>query len=179
MTEASVIDLFGEPARPRRRAMGSHQHSTRGSDEWLTPPELVRALGAFDLDPCAPAQGRRPWRTAAKHLSVADDGLRHPWAGRVWLNPPYAEVGEWLARLADHGHGTALIFARTETRVWHEQVWPRATGILFIRGRLTFYGVDGRESRFNAGAPSALVAYGAADAKVLAAGPWPGKYVQL
>ncbi len=23
-------------------------------EEWLTPPEIIQALGTFDLDPCAP-----------------------------------------------------------------------------------------------------------------------------
>src|SRR3954447_20073031 len=108
-------DLFGVETPPRR-AMGSHESASGGSDEWLTPPDLLAALGRFDLDPCAPTT--RPWDTAAAHYTIEDDGLRQPWTGRVWLTPPYANAGKWLHRLADHGHGTALIFARTETALW-------------------------------------------------------------
>ncbi len=176
MTEPT--DLFGEPIAPPRRAMGSHQLASTGADEWLTPPDLVSALGAFDLDPCSPG-ARRPWDTAAKHYAAEDNGLRQPWEGRVWLNPPYSNAGTWLSRLADHGHGTALIFARTETVMFFEQVWGRATGLLFLRGRLHFHYVDGRRAPANAGAPSVLVAYGAADAAVLADAPWPGHFVPL
>lgn len=173
----SVQDLFGEAVEPPR-AMGSHQSASSGSDVWLTPPDLLARLGAFDLDPCA-APIPRPWPTAGRHFTAADDGLRHPWSGRVWLNPPYSRMEVWLARLADHGQGTALIFARTETRVFHAQVWRRASGLLFLAGRLSFHHADGRRSRENAGAPSVLVAYGDGDAGALAQLADLGAYVDL
>lgn len=78
-------------------ALSSHQSAAMKHDEWLTPPEILRPLGAFDLDPCAPIM--RPWDTAAKHLNVNDDGLRQPWHGRVWCNPPFGrEAVKWLNR---------------------------------------------------------------------------------
>lgn len=94
-----------------------------GKDEWLTPPELVRALGAFDLDPCSPIN--RPWATAAKHFTVNDNGLMLPWEGRVWCNPPYGkEAAKWLEKCAMHGNAIALTFARTETQMFFKSVWP-------------------------------------------------------
>lgn len=45
--------------------MGSHQSHGRGEKVWLTPPEIVKACGPFDLDPCF--GGERPWDTAANH----------------------------------------------------------------------------------------------------------------
>lgn len=171
------VDLFGVEHQTRLGAL--HQGGAfRSTDEWLTPPELVSAIGPFDLDPCSPGD-RRPWDTAAKHYSLEDDGLRKPWKGRVWLNPPYSDMRRWLARLADHGHGTALIFARTETAVWFDMVWGRASGVLFMRGRLNFHYVNGKRASANSGAPFALIAYGAEDAAILAAAPWPGHYVPL
>ena len=169
-------DLFGVE-HSDRRAIDDYQQNGRGTDEWLTPPELIHALGAFDLDPCSPGD-RRPWNTAAKHYSIEDDGLRQDWSGRVWLNPPYANSAQWLARLAEHGRGTALIFARTETRAWFEQVWPKAAGLLFIRGRVKFHYINGKQGS-TAGAPSVLVAYGDHDAAVLSRIPLPGQYVPL
>jgi hypothetical protein len=130
-----------------------------GKDVWLTPPAILRDLAPFDLDPCAPVA--RPWPMAARHFTVEDDGLAQPWVGFVWCNPPYgAEAAKWLAKLADHGHGIALIFARTETAMFVEQVWRRADALLFIHGRLHFHHVDGRRAKANSGAPSVLVAYG-------------------
>lgn len=169
--------LFGEPSA-RRRSMGSHQSASSGSDVWLTPRWILDALGSFDLDPCA-APDPRPWPTARNHYTADVDGLRQPWAGRVWLNPPYSAVGRWLTRLADHGIGTALVFARTETAVFHDQVWARATAALFLRGRVTFCKANGIPARWNGGAPSVLVAYGTGDADRLANCGLPGRYVDL
>lgn len=171
-----TTDLFGVE-HADRSAMGSHESHSGGTDEWLTPPSLIAALGHFALDPCSPRV--RPWDTAAKHYSLEHDGLRQPWRGRVWMNPPYAHAAKWLARLAEHGEGTALIFARTETALWFDHVWSKATGLLFLRGRLHFHFGSGKRAPANAGAPSVLVAYGERDAKVLASEPWPGHYVDL
>jgi len=143
---------------------------------WLTPPEILKALGDFDLDPCA-CKEPRPWPTAKRHISWPDDGLYAEWKGRVWCNPPYGpHTGHWMKRLADHGTGTALIFARTETDVWQKHVWPRATAILFLRGRVRFHRPDGSRGDA-ASAPSALVAFGEADARALAASGLAGKLV--
>ena len=68
-------------------SMSGHQSPRMKSDAWLTPPEILRALGGFDLDPCCPPD--MPWRTAAAMISPPRDGLAEPWAGRVWLNPPF------------------------------------------------------------------------------------------
>jgi hypothetical protein len=136
----------------------SHERVATGKEEWLTPPEIVQALGPFDLDPCAPVT--RPWDTAARHYTIQDNGLAQPWDGRVWMNPPYGpKTGQWLERLAAHGNGIALVFARTETRAFFSAVWDRADGVLFIKGRIRFYHADGRQAD-SAGAPSCLVAYG-------------------
>jgi hypothetical protein len=148
-----------------------------GKDEWLTPPHVLAALGTFDLDPCSPIV--RPWPTAT-HFTMVDDGMKQPWHGRVWCNPPYGLIAtKWLARLAAHGNGIALIFARTETDMFFSQVWEKANAILFLRGRLHFHHVDGMRAPANAGGPSCLVAYGAENAIVLASRPLPGQYVEL
>lgn len=172
----AVVDLFGAES-PASRALGSHQSAVGGSDEWLTPPWLLDALGPFDLDPCSPI--KRPWDTAARHYTIEDDGLGKAWGGRVWLNPPYAHSAKWLNRLAEHGDGVACIFARTETALWFNQVWPRASAILFLKGRLTFHHRTGRKADMNAGAPSALVAYGVAEADRLSRAAIPGHFVRL
>jgi hypothetical protein len=98
---------------------------------------------------------------AKQHYTVEDSGLHRPWHGYVWCNPPYgAEAALWLARLAEHGDGMALIFARTETEAFTKHVWARARSLLFLTGRLHFHHVDGTRAGANSGAPSVLVAYG-------------------
>jgi len=135
--------------------------NTKNNNEWLTPPELITSLGNFDLDPCSPII--RPWDTASKHYTVEDNGLMLPWVGRVWLNPPYGRVTfDWLNRLAEHKSGIALIFARTETKGFHGEIWNRAKSIFFFKGRLSFYYVTGEKGQ-PANAPSCLISYSAFD----------------
>ena len=171
---------------PLFAGMGGH-HAPRKTrtDEWLTPPAVLAALGEFDLDPCAPIA--RPWPTARHHYTIIENGLIQRWFGRVWLNPPYLRhvIGRWLARMAEHRRGIALIFARTETAAFHRYVWPEASALLFLRGRLDFCTVDGQVGRrpdgsdANSGAPSVLCAYGHRDAEVLAFCGLDGAFVPL
>lgn len=117
---------------------------------------------------------------ARKHYTIQDNGLMLPWEGRVWCNPPYGrETEEWIERLATHGNGIALIFARTETEMFFRQVWGKADAILFIQGRLFFYYVDGRKAKANSGAPSCLIAYGADNVTALKNSRIAGKLVIL
>ena len=161
------------------KGMGGHESHRMLKDEWLTPPHILEALGRFDLDPCSPGD-RRPWDTAARHYDLHDNGLTQPWEGRVWLNPPYGrETGKWLARLAEHGDGIALIFARTETAMFFEEVWEKADALLFLRGRLAFHHIDGSRANTNAGAPSVLVAYGERNAAALRHSGLGGQFIEL
>lgn len=139
----------------------NHTASANSKDEWLTPPYIIAALGEFDLDPCAPDAARRPWNTARAHISLPTDGLASQWEGRVWCNPPYGNnTFEWLRKLAAHGNGIALIFARTETLGFHREIWAKADAVFFFQGRLAFHHVNGIKGKC-ANAPSCLVAYGA------------------
>jgi len=158
--------------------MSNFNTVTDGHDEWLTPKWVTDALAPFDLDPCSPGE-RRPWDTAAYHLSSENDGLAAPWFGRVWCNPPYGrETFKWLSRLADHGNGIALVFARTETVGFHQQVWQRAHSVFFFMGRLRFCRVDGTEAD-RPNAPSCLIAYGADNTLRISGSGFNGKLVVL
>jgi hypothetical protein len=162
----------------KRKGIGSHQSANMKKDEWLTPPEIIKALGEFTLDPCAPIV--RPWETAEKHFTINDNGLEKEWKGRIWCNPPYGlEASKWLKKLTEHGNGIALIFARTETKMFFEWVWNNATAVKFIEGRLYFHHVDGSRAKANAGAPSVLIAYGNENAETLKNCEIKGKFLRL
>lgn len=152
------------------------KHKNRaGKDEWLTPPKIIHSLGDFDLDPCSPIN--RPWDTAKKHYTELDNGLILPWEGRVWCNPPYGkQAALWLEKCAIHNNAIALTFARTETQMFFRCVWPKASALLFIKGRLRFFHVDGTEGS-TAGAPSVLISYGDENARILKNCGIEGKYV--
>lgn len=159
---------------------GIHTKPVRGAtNDWLTPPEIVKALGTFALDPCAHPQ--QFYRTARTMISPPEDGLSAKWAGRVWLNPPYGEsIVPWMKRMADHGNGTALVGSRTEVEKWFWPfVWESATAVLFLRGRLCFYKPSGLKADGNAGHGSVLAAYGDTDAARLRASGIVGRYFRL
>jgi hypothetical protein len=150
-----------------------------GTDVWLTPRYILDALGPFDLDPCA-APAPEQWPTADRHITLPTDGLTAPWSGRVWCNPPYGnQTWLWLDKLAEHGQGTALIFARTETAGFARQVWQMADAILFLQGRIRFHRADGQAGVYTSGAPSCLVAYGERDATKLRRCGLPGAFIRL
>lgn len=140
--------------------------NTSNNDEWLTPPEIIKALGTFDLDPCSPVN--RPWDTAKAHYTIEDNGLVQPWNGRVWLNPPYGkETFLWMAKLAAHKKGIGLIFARTETKGFHREIWQKAHSIFFFEGRLRFHYVTGEQGQAP-NAASCLISYSLEDSNEIA-----------
>jgi hypothetical protein len=162
------------------QGIGGHTKPNKGEEViWLTPPQVIQSLGEFDLDPCA-APSPRPWPTAKRHIELPGNGLEVNWAGRVWLNPPYDEgLGRWMERMAFHGSGIALTFARTETAIWEEWIWPFADSILFPFGRFYFYLPDGTRAKGNAGGPSALIAYSVEDSRILDQSGIAGAFVKI
>lgn len=126
---------------------------TGATDTWLTPRWLLDKLGKFDLDPCA----YKGWDTAKE--SYFTHGLDNPWFGRVWLNPPYGKnIHLWLNRLADHNHGIALVFARTDTQ-WFHDIFSKCDHMFLFKGRIRFLTSTFVEST-NAGHGSCLIVFG-------------------
>jgi hypothetical protein len=113
------------------------------SNNYLTDPKLIKALGRFDLDPACPP--KMPWRTARHMWTEKEDGLKREWRGRVWLNPPYRNVMEWTEKLAAHEPGgCALLNGRsTETRAT-QHLLQNCAGLYLFLGRLTFWRTDGK-----------------------------------
>lgn len=135
-------------------------HYTSKTPEHYTPHDVIdrviACLGRIDLDPCSNSH-TDPHVPAARHFTLADDGLSQAWRGRIYMNPPYGrEIAKWVEKLAQEyqaGHvteGIALVPARTDTRWW--QVL-RGHPVCLVRGRLRFVG-EGNTSA--APFPSAL-----------------------
>jgi hypothetical protein len=148
-------------------SLREHQSPNKGeTDTWLTPKWILDLLPVFDLDPCA-APDPRPWATAKTMWDEAYDGFNRAWHGRVWLNPPFSDKGRWLAKLAQHGNGIALVPCAPEIKPFRESVWPEADALLFLNKRPHFHFPDGQRASFNSGQSIVLVAYGKENAEAL------------
>jgi len=170
-------------ASPCSSSVGFHGHesTTAQTHDWITPKPIIDALGPFDLDPCASLC--QPWATARDQYTVEDDGLSKEWRGHVWLNPPYGkQASEWINRLADHGDGIALIFARTDTK-WFQAVATKSSAMLFLAGRVRFHDTRGGKFKRDGGgssatSPSVLIAFGDKAKRTLSRRPLDGIFFE-
>ena len=156
----------------------SFERSSRPTDEWYTPKEIIFSLGDFDLDPCAPTNPL--WQTAKTMYNKNDDGLSQDWFGRVFLNPPYSRplIERFVRKMAEHGNGIALLFNRCDNAMFHDIIFPTATAMKFLRKRIRFYRPDGTRGD-SPGCGSVLVAWGEDNADIIRDCELEGKYVRL
>jgi phage N-6-adenine-methyltransferase len=138
-------EIWGHSGGPRTLGTGEY--------EGYTPPkyiELARTvLGGIDLDPASSEKAQETVR-AAQYFTAADEGLRHEWRGRVWLNPPYAQplIGQFVTKMVEErsaGNVTAGIMLThnyTDTS-WFHEASEIADAACFTRGRIAFLDSDG------------------------------------
>jgi hypothetical protein len=124
------------------------------SDDYYTPSWIFECMGIeFDLDVCSPPGGI-PWIPAKQYYTQEDDGLMQPWAGRVWMNPPYSNVTPWVARLIEHGNGIGFFpFSRSR---WLNRLFDEADGITIPANIGSFAWANGATMRY----PIFLAAFG-------------------
>lgn len=143
--------MFGES-----RSVPAHK-----SVEWYTPTWIFDVLDlTFDLDPASPHDMDTAVPATTKY-NVFDDGLKKPWFGRVWMNPPYGpDTKKWVHRMAQHGNGIALVFSRTDAS-WCQDAMRSATAMLFMSGRVEFVpGKENAHKKGRCGAGTVLFAWG-------------------
>lgn len=125
-----------------------------GDQESYTPPEYIEAarevMGSIDTDPasCDEAQA---WIKAKVYYTKADNGLGKPWAGNIFLNPPYSHpevklfVDKLLRELKPGQQGILLTNNNTDTNFFHDAA-RRAAAVCFTKGRIRFRKPDGSYS---------------------------------
>ncbi len=124
--------------------MAVHEQCLGASDEWYTPRYVFDAMGVlFDLDVSSPAV---PCPADAFCASgIRADSLTQPWAGFVWMNPPFGGrngLVPWLEKFFQHGDGVALVPDRTSAP-WWQTYSRRADAILFVAKKIRFLRPDG------------------------------------
>ncbi|MCY1055405.1 DNA N-6-adenine-methyltransferase [Nannocystis sp. SCPEA4] len=105
------------------------------SDRYFTPAELLDLVAAtwpngIDLDPCwdpeSLVQAKQVYDVRA-----GQDGLILPWAGKIFVNPPYSSTSSWIIKAAQHaaagGEVLALVQASVGSSYWARYVWPWAS----------------------------------------------------
>ena len=131
------------------------------SVEWYTPAWIFEELAiAFDLDPSSPHDMESVVPARVKY-TVFDDGLKQPWSGRVWLNPPYGKSTPfWMRRMIDHNNGIALVFSRTDA-AWCQEAMANCTSMLFLGGRIQFIpGKENQHKKSRSAAGTVMFAFG-------------------
>lgn len=134
----------------------SEYHDISDKDISLTPLEVIRSLGRFDMDVC----GLKSHPTASRVVQLPEDGLAVAWKGRVWCNPPYSNPKPWMVKMANHKNGIALVLASTGTE-WFQKYCFGAHSVFFLAKRPRFTRLDG--SRFHIMRDCVLVGFSEAD----------------
>jgi len=138
----------------------THESQKSKSIEWYTPEWIFTKLNVkFDVDVCT-KKGGINYIPANKYFCKEDDGLLQEWVGSVWCNPPYGkETSIWLEKFCQHKNGIALVFARTDTKWFHNTV-EKADAVLFLKGRVQFVDGDNKTNKTGSTSGSMLIAFG-------------------
>lgn len=136
-------------------AAQNHRAEGTGENEWYTPEKYIIAardvLGEIDLDPASSNEAQAVVG-ASRFFTKADDGLTQEWAGRVWLNPPYAQpaIAQFASKMVAERLSCRVMAAIMLTHNYTDTAWFHelagvADAICFTRGRIKFVDPDGEE----------------------------------
>jgi hypothetical protein len=152
-TVRELHEIVQQKLKQPEGAKQSHVAHNSGNNEWYTPPEYIvaacRVMGGIDLDPASSPIANRIVG-ASQYFTAEDDGLAQPWAGRVWMNPPYAAelVGKFTEKMAKHfldgdvSEAIVLVNNATETN-WFQTLLVCASAVCFVKQRVKFLDPEG------------------------------------
>jgi phage N-6-adenine-methyltransferase len=129
-----------------------HVSYNSGNYEWYTPKNIIDAarntMGSIDLDPASSSIANQTVM-AKKYYTKEDDGLKQPWYGNIWLNPPYSRLlmpqfaMAVINKRQDYDQAIVLVNAATET-CWFQILVGDCDALCLVRHRIKFLDVNGR-----------------------------------
>lgn len=87
-------------------------------------------------------------------------------------------IEHFITRMVEHNNGIALLFNRLDNKMFQDVVFPKAKGILFMKGKIKFHREDGTIGE-SPGCGSILVAFGEENAETLRSSNIEGRYIQV
>lgn len=116
------------PVIPASALDQDERYTNRETMAWC---EKAAGVDGWDLDVAACEESHK----AAAWFDVLSNGLLSSWGGRVWCNPPFSDVGAWVAKAwsemasANDERSPTLIAmlipaSRTEQPWWQTDVEP-------------------------------------------------------
>jgi phage N-6-adenine-methyltransferase len=133
---------------------------TSKKQDYNTPRWLFDKLNKFYHFKTDPATTKDNPLNCELYFTQTENGLEHEWQGPVFINPPYNNITPWVEKSIEYFNITTstvvlLLPARTGNFLWQSLIFPKASLICFIRGRLCFSGHDN-----SAPFDSALIVFG-------------------
>jgi phage N-6-adenine-methyltransferase len=137
------VRALNHPQQLARRGPADHVDDRRTPPDLLAECAALAGVDGWDLDAAASAANTK----AECWHDVDADGLRQPWHGRVWCNPPFSGLDRWAAKATAEATRCTVIALllpanRTEQRWWQEVIEPqRLAGTIavhFLAGRRRF-----------------------------------------
>ena len=156
---------------PYRGSANNWENLMSSKDEaWRTPDHVYDyfdKLYHFNFDAAASSENAR----TKEYFTKKDNALRKSWSKRgkkrsIWLNPPYSRnLYPWIEKAYKESCKSGvslvgvLVFARTDTKWWHDFVIPHAWKIHFIQPRLRFLDSKTGKKKGAATAPSVFIVF--------------------
>lgn len=138
--KTGLFDEFGPLDMPPREV---------SIDDFYTNQIVIDAarevLGEIDLDPASHSIANEVVK-AKKIFTMHDNGLNHPWHGRVWLNPPFSQWQEWIPKILSEwrsGRVDAMCILsanRTTSARYFEPIKSTCVSSCSFNGRIPFWG---------------------------------------
>ncbi len=116
---------------------GKKSSSDKVRDAFCTPMWLCELFPRVDLDPCS--NPRSHVDSLARYiLELGQNGLKLPWRGSVYVNPPYSDVLPWALRCLEPAVTDAGVLVNVDSSTMWWAALTRLGNLFLFRKRIPF-----------------------------------------